>query len=158
MKLGCTLLCFIFMSAVALAASSETRVNASELHFRSCLKQSMRKNSPPERDDSKLICLEKFVGVTLSSCLGEAKKLEYLTNSEEAYKTCYYSRPQVWNTRNCLDVAKKLHTFIDRDGMRLDCFSQLESQQTSRKNCLMVAVSFEQLHYRERFKQVCQEN
>ncbi len=85
--------------------------------------------------------------------------MEYLTNSEEALKSCYYARPQAWGARNCLNVAKKLHTTLDRDSMRLDCISQLESLQNSgNKSCLIISEAFEQLHYKERFKQVCQEN
>ena len=128
--------------------------------LQSCLKQSLRQNSPPDRDNARFVCLEKFVKVPLSVCEKEAQKMEYLTNTEEALKNCYYSRPESFNTRNCLDVAKKLHTSLDRDSMRLDCMSALESQieSSKNKNCLMIANSFEQLHYKERFKQVCQEN
>ena len=153
MKLGCTLLWIIFMSSVGFAA----QVNPLDLQFRACVKQALRKNSPPDRDNSKIVCLEKFVGIPFSTCLIEAKKMEYLSTSEEAYKSCYYSRPKMWSARNCLNVAKKLHTLADRDSMRLDCFSELESQQASKKDCLMVSESFEQLHYKERFKQVCQD-
>ena len=151
MKLGCTLLWIIFVSSVGLAAEVKT----ADLQFRTCVKQALRKNSPPDRDNAKIICLEKFVNIPLSICLDEAKKMEYLTNTEEAYKSCYYSRPQMWTARNCLAVAKRLHTLDDRDSMRLDCFNELESQQPSKKNCSMVSESFEQLHYKERFKQVC---
>ncbi len=154
MKLVCTLLWFTFVSSISLSKELKTI----DLRFKTCLKQALVKNSPPDRDSSKMICLDKFVGIPLSSCLNESKKLEYLTNSEVALKNCYYSRPQSWSASNCLDVAKKLHTVLDRDNMRLDCFSQLESQQPSRKNCLMVSKSFEQSHYKERYQQVCQEN
>lgn len=154
MKLGCTLLWIIFVSSIGFGAN----LKAVELHFHTCLRQALRKSSPPARDNAKFICLEKFVSIPFSSCLKEARRMEYLSNSEEALKSCYYSRSLVWNTRNCLNVAKKLHTVIDRDRMRLDCFSQLDAQQMSRKNCLLISESFEQTHYKERFKQVCEEN
>lgn len=142
----------IFLPVMGMGAENASK----EILFKSCLKQSLRKNSPPQRDNAKFICLEKFVSIPLSLCLHEAEKMEYLSNTQEALKSCYYSRSQEWNPRNCLAVAKKLHTFIDRDNMRLDCFSQLESQRNTEKNCLMILESFEQLHYKERFKQVCQ--
>lgn len=154
MKLVCTLLWFIFMSSTGFGAQADS-VN---LAFKSCLRHSLHKNSPPDRDNAKFICLERFVGIPLDTCLNEAMKMEYLSNSQEALKSCYYSRPRIWNARRCLDVAKKLHTISERDNMRMDCFSQLESERMSRVKCLMITESFEQLHYKERFKQVCQEN
>lgn len=155
MNLGCTLLWFIFVSSVSFGATLKN----TDLYFKTCLRQALHKNTPPDRDNAKKICLNKFVEIPLSSCLVEAKKMEYLTNSEEALKSCYYARPHAWSAKNCLNVAKKLHTTLDRDSMRLDCLSQLESlQNTGNKSCLIISESFEQLHYKERYKQVCQEN
>lgn len=153
MKLASTLIWFIFVSSVSFGYQADSV----ELRFQSCSKQALRKKTPPDRDNAKFICLGKFKGISLSQCLKEAGKMEYLLNSQEALKSCYYSRPQLWNVKRCLDVAKMLHTSIDRDNMRLDCVSQIELQQISQDNCLKVSQSFEQLHYKERFKQACQE-
>lgn len=144
---------FIFVSSVSFGLPTET----SDLSFRTCLRQGLRKNSPPDRDNAKLICLEKFTSISLLTCSLEAKKMEYLSNTEKALKSCYFSRPRAWNTMNCLNVAKKMSLMTDRDNVRLDCFSQLELQQMSRKNCFKIYNSFEQMHYKERYQQVCQE-
>jgi hypothetical protein len=151
MNAGCKLLWILFVSSVCFGSGA----NSADLHFRSCLKQALRKNSPPERDNARSFCLEKFGSVSLSTCSNEATKMEYRSNSEEALKNCYYARPQEWSARSCLNVAKKLLTMLDRDNMRLDCFSQLESQDNNTKNCTMISESFEQPEYEKRYKQVC---
>ncbi len=153
MKLVCTLLCLILMSSVSLGLTA----GSVDLRYQSCAQQALRKKSPPERDHAKLICLEKVKGISFEKCLSEAEKMEYLSTTQEALKSCYYGRPQIWNSKSCLEVSRRLYTSLDRDNMRLDCFSQMESKQVSRANCLRVTQAFEQSHYRERFKQVCQE-
>ena len=153
MKLVYTLLWFIFMSCVSFGSTAGT----ADLRYQTCAKQALRKKSPPERDQAKLICLDKMKGISFSKCLSEATKMEYLSTTQEAIKSCYYRRPQIWNAKSCLEVARRLYTSLDRDNMRLDCLSQLESKQVSRASCLRVTQAFEQLHYRERFEQVCQE-
>ncbi len=153
MKLVCTLLWFIFMFSVSLGSAAGT----ADLSYQSCAQQALRKKSPPERDHAKLTCLERVRGISFSKCLSEARKMEYLSSTQEALKSCYYGRPNIWNAKSCLEVARRLYTSLDRDNMRLDCLSQLESKEISRASCLRVTRSFEQLHYRERFEQVCQE-
>ncbi len=153
MKPDCTLLWIIlFVSSVSWSAPAPT----AEKLMGHCLKQALHKNSPPDRDNARSVCLGKYTQVSLSRCLSEAGKMEYLLNADEAYKDCYYSRSRDWNTRSCLRVAKKLYTMWDRDSMRLDCYSQLESQ-FSFKNCSVIANSFEQMHYKERFRQACRD-
>jgi hypothetical protein len=153
MKLGCMLMLLIFLSSVSFGALTKPI----DLLFKTCLRQSLQKSSPPDRDNARFVCFEKFPHTPFSTCLDEAKKMEYMSNAEEAMKNCYYSRPQVWSARNCLDVAKKLHTALERDDMRLDCFSEFQAQGTQ-STCSMIANSFEQTYYKERFKQVCQDN
>ncbi len=154
MKLVCKLLLIIFVSSVGFGANPKIQ----DRSLKVCLKQAMNQKNPPDRDNAKLFCLEKFSGASFSTCLDEAKKLEYLTNSQEALKSCYFSRPKIWSARNCVGVAKQLHTIVDRDSMCLDCISQLEARQISFINCMKISDSFEQLHYKERFEQVCQKN
>lgn len=89
--------------------------------------------------------------------------MEYVTNSEEAKRLCYFSKPLAWSVNNCLGVAKSLHTAVDRDAMRLDCLEQLLVQpgnqtKMTQVSCLKIAKSFEQVHHRERFAQVCADN
>ncbi len=153
MKLVCTLLCFIFVSSVSFGLTA----GSADIRYQSCAQQALRKKSPPERDHAKSICLDRIKGISLKKCLREAEKMEYLLTTQEALKSCYYARPQIWNSKSCLEVARRLYTSLDRDNMRLDCLSQMESKQISRASCLRVTQAFEQLHYRERFEQVCQE-
>lgn len=144
----------ITASGVLWAATGPT-----ESDFKSCTKNSLKLNSPNERDQARLGCLEKKLPQTstLSSCLKEAKKFEYLLTEQEAIKTCYHSNSKFWGIKNCLTVAKELHSLSDRDGMRLDCVATL-GVPNDKGQCLNFANSFEQIEYKRKFNSTCLEN
>ncbi len=152
MKLGFTLLWFICLSSIGFGYEAK----ALDYRFKVCLKQALKKNTPPDRDNAKLICLEKFKTIPFSICSQEAMKMEYLVNSQEALQNCYFSRPQMWTTRRCLAVAEKLHTALERDSMRLNCVDQLEQQRRDWRTCKKISDAFEQTHHKERVRQTCE--
>jgi hypothetical protein len=155
MKLVCMLMWVVLLSSLGFAAVPKSV----HLEFKSCLSAALKKISPPQRDNAKFICLEKFKGISFSTCFKEARKMEYITNSEEAKRLCYYSKPLAWSVGNCLGVAKSLHTILDRDAMRLDCLEQLGNQfRMTQVSCLKIAKSLEQAHHKERFVEACAGN
>lgn len=125
--------------------------------FPLCLQGALIPPTPQQRDEARQACLRRFINISLSKCLDEARRMEYLFNEQEALKMCFYIRPQAWNLPNCFDVAKKLHTRADRDGMRLECFTQMDLP-IDKKSCLKLAKSFEQRQHEMRFVSTCSEH
>lgn len=151
MKLGKICVALILgLSSVAFSAKTDPK-------FLICLKSSLKRSTPIERDEARLACMRRHVNINLSTCTQEAQRMEYLLNEQVALKECYYTRTQSWSLANCFNVAKKLHTLSDRDGMRLDCLTQM-SLPKDKGNCLKLANSFEQRQHKLRFVSVCLEH
>lgn len=151
MMLGSIVIGLIFgFSNIASTATAKAELTT-------CLKRSLYYSTPPDRDEARQECLSKERNLDLSKCMREAQRMEYLLNEQISLRECYNSRPQFHSMPNCLNVAKKLHTITDRDGMRLDCVSQMGLPKGAAE-CLNVAKSFEQTLYKKRIVRICLEN
>lgn len=150
MKLGVIgVVLFLGMGFSVLAAKTDKSLPL-------CLKSSLVPPTPQQRDEARQACLRRFINISLLKCLDEAQRMEYLVNEQETLRACFYTRPQAWNLPNCFDVAKKLHTRADRDGMRLECLTQMDLP-IDKKSCLKLAKSFEQRQHEMRFVNSCSE-
>lgn len=151
MKLSVIGICILLwgFSTASLAASANPQFNA-------CLKKSLARPTPPERDEARQACLRKNLNMSLSTCVLEAQRMEYLQNEQTALVECYESKPRFWSRPNCFAVAKKLHTLTERDEMRIDCLNQMGLPR-DKKACLHLAKAIEQSHHRNVIARACLE-
>lgn len=127
--------------------------------FHLCKQNSLKLAAPHERDRARMNCLVNNFSSQgdLKTCIKEAKKFEYLVNEQEGLKNCYYGNSRFSGIKNCLIVAKELHTLSDRDDMRLSCISSL-GLPNNKGSCLEVVDSFEQGQVKKKLRSICLEN
>lgn len=151
MKLSVIGICFLL-----LGFNTASHAALSNPILSSCLKSSLSRPTPPERDEARQACLRKKLNISLSTCVSEAQRMEYLHNEQTALRECYESNPRLWSRHNCFSVAKKLHSLSDRDVMRIDCLRQMGLPR-DKKACLHLAKAIEQTHHRDVIARACWE-
>ncbi|MFN8847237.1 MAG: hypothetical protein ACK5V3_01995 [Bdellovibrionales bacterium] len=154
-----SLILVLFFGLTTNASIKPTMVEMQQSQFKLCKSNSLKLSDPNSRDQARLNCITKEFPTRLGieSCVKEAKKFEYLLNEQSALRSCYYSKPQFAGMKNCLFIAKELHSLGDRDDMRLECVSSIGLPR-GRNSCLEVANKFEQGQLKKKLITTCLEN